>query len=131
MQQTLLRENPQNKKRLPGLTTAVGTPNPGQAAVHPRANGGLADNIPGEGDDLPEEASFCRRDAPGPDLRATAMPGNARFVQAPKLHLRLHKHLHAWHNANNTRQVTNGFLTHLHESMHIRQQHMSRCWLFF
>ena len=86
MQQTLLRENPQNKKRLPGLTTAVGTPNPGQAAVHPRANGGLGDNIPGEGDDLPEEAPFCRRDAPGPDLRATAMPGNARSVQAPKLH---------------------------------------------
>jgi len=86
MQQTLLRENPQNKKRLPGLTTASGTPNPGQAAVHPRANGGLGDNIPGEGDDLPEEASFCRRDAPGPDLRATAMPGNARPVQTNTLH---------------------------------------------
>ena len=86
MQQTLLQENPQNNKTLPRLTTLCGPPTPGQAAVHPRANGGLADNIPGEGDDLPEEAPFCRRDAPGPDLRATAMPGNARLVQTNTLH---------------------------------------------
>ena len=86
MQQTLLRENPQNNRKLPRLTTGSGPASPGQAAVHPRANCGLADNIPGEGDDLPEEASFCRRDAPGPDLRATAMPGNARRVQTNTLH---------------------------------------------
>ena len=86
MQQTLLRENPQNNKRLPRLTAGSGPPSPGRATVHPRASGGLADNIPDGGDDLPEEAPVCRRDATCTDLRATAMSGNARSVQATTLH---------------------------------------------
>jgi len=129
MQQTLLRENPQNNKTLPRLTAGSGPPNPGQAPVHPRANGGLADNIPGEGDDLPEEASFCRRDAPGPDLRATAMTGNARPVQTNTLHFAIAQSNKA--QCENTQGKPISFLIHLRESVNIRQHHMSRWWLFF